>query len=196
MQMARSSFYYHLKESKKQDKHKAVKLKIIKIYHKHFGRYGYRRITSELNNQGYTINHKTVLRLMNQLGLKSVIRVKKYKSYKGQQGKIAPNILARDFKIDTINKKWATDITEFKVAGRKLYLSPIIDLYNKEIISYQLSEAPNFNQIITMLDKAFKKLPKTANPILHSNQGWQYQMGVYQKMLKKKRGCTEYVQER
>lgn len=81
---------------------------------------------------------------MKILGLKSIIMVKKYKSYRGEQGKIVPNILERNFKAKEPNKKWATDITEFKVSGKKLYLSPIIDLYNGEIISYELSERPHF----------------------------------------------------
>lgn len=183
--MARSSYYYHINNLKKPDKYKQIKIKIQEIYHKHKGRYGYRRITLQLKQEGFCINHKTVLKLMNQLGIKSVIRVKKYKSYKGQQGKIAPNILSRNFKTNTMYQKWVTDITEFKVSGNKLYLSPIMDLSNKEIISYQLSESPNFKQVDTMLKKALLKLPKKRKLILHSDQGWQYQMPVYQKILKK-----------
>ena len=93
--MARSKFYYHQKKTKSADKYQVIKELIKSIYHKHKGRYGYRRITDELNSTGIIINHKTVLRLMKFLGLKSLIRVKKYKSYKGEQGKIAPNILER-----------------------------------------------------------------------------------------------------
>jgi putative transposase len=182
MKMARSSFYYHLKENKKPDKYKAIKVSISKIYHKHKGRYGYRRITLELKNQGVLINHKTVLRLMKSMGLKSLVREKKYRSYRGKQGKIAPNILQREFKTDFPDQKWATDITEFKVNGEKLYLSPIIDLCSREIISYQLSKSPNFKQIIQMLKKAFKK-HNTNEILMHSDQGWQYQMKEYQKLL-------------
>ncbi|WP_395056046.1 IS3 family transposase, partial [Flavobacterium sp.] len=160
------------------------------IYHKHKGRYGYRRITDELNNKGLVINHKTVLRLMKLIGLKSIIRVKKYKSYKGEQGKIAPNILERNFKASAPNQKWATDITEFNVSGNKLYLSPIIDLFNQEIISYELTERPVFNQVVMMLKKAFKKIPNNTNLTLHSDQGWQYQMKQYQCLLKEK-GITQ-----
>ena len=98
--MARSSFYYQVKQNKLPDKYKVIKKLIQSIYHKHKGRYGYRRITDELKNKGIIINHKTVLRLMKLLGLKSIIRLKKYKSYKGEQGKIAPNILERNFKAE------------------------------------------------------------------------------------------------
>ncbi len=119
--MARSNFYYHRKKSKSEDKYQVIKELIKSIYHKHKGSYGYRRITDERNNKGMVINDKTVLRLMKLLGLKSLIRVKKYKSYKGEQGKIAPNLLKRNFKAEAPNQKWATDITEFNISGKKLY---------------------------------------------------------------------------
>lgn len=184
--MARSSYYYHQNQSKLPDKYKAIKELIKSIYNKHKGRYGYRRITDEIQNRGIIINHKTVFRLMNLLGLKSIIRVKKYKSYKGEQGKIAPNILERNFKATAPNQKWATDITEFNVSGKKLYLSPIIDLFNQEIISYELTERPVFNQVVVMLKKAFRKIPNNTNLTLHSDQGWQYQMKQYQQLLQQK----------
>lgn len=105
------------------------------MYQQHKGRYGYRRITDDLQNKGIISNHKTVMRLMYLIGLKSVIRVKKYKSYKGENGKIVPNILQRNFIVTAPNEKWATDLTEFNVSGKKLYLLPIIDLFNQEIIN-------------------------------------------------------------
>ena len=188
--MARSSFYYYQKQSKVPDKYEVIKQCIKSIYYKHKGRYGYRRITDELNNKGVVINHKTVLRLMKLMGLKSIIRIKKYKSYKGEQGKIAPNILERNFRATQPNQKWATDITEFNVAGKKLYLSPIIDLFNQEIISYELTERPVFNQVTQMLQKAFKTITNNTHLILHSDQGWQYQMKQYQYLLKQK-GITQ-----
>ena len=184
--MARSSFYYHQKQSRLPDKYQEIKALITAIYQRHKGRYGYRRITDELQNKAIIINHKTVLRLMKTLGLKSVIRVKKYKSYRGENGKIAPNILQRKFKAAAPNQKWATDITEFNVSGTKLYLSPIIDLFNQEIISYELTERPIFNQVVMMLKKAFKKIPDNTRLILHSDQGWQYQMRRYQHLLEEK----------
>ena len=184
--MARSSYYYYEKKQQLIDKYKVIKELIISIYHKHKGRYGYRRITNELQIKGVIINHKTVLKLMKTLGLKSIIRIKKYKSYRGDNGKIAPNILERNFKASAPNQKWATDITEFNISGNKLYLSPIIDLFNQEIISYELTDRPVFSQVETMLKKAFKKIPNNTNLILHSDQGWQYQMKQYQKLLKKK----------
>lgn len=190
MNMVKSTYYYYESRSHLKDKYQDVNGLIKDIYHHHKGRLGYRRITSLIRQKGIVINHKTVLRLMKNLGLKSLIRLKKYKSYKGEQGKIAPNILVRNFKALRPNEKWATDITEFNVSGKKLYLSPIIDLFNGEIVSYELSERPNFNQVITMLKKSFKKISNHTNLILHSDQGWQYQMKQYQHLLKQK-GITQ-----
>lgn len=183
MHMARSTFYYYAKQSEVADKYFGVKVMIQSIYHQHKGRLGYRRITLLLRRKGQVINHKTVLRLMGCLKLKSVIRVKKYKSYKGEQGRIAPNLLNRAFKATQPNQKWATDVTEFNIAGRKLYLSPVMDLYNQEIISYELSERPDFKSVMTMLSKALKKADKGSSLLLHSDQGWQYQMKQYQHVL-------------
>ena len=184
--MPRSTYYYYLKQLNKQDKYTKIKEEIENIYHENKGRYGYRRITMELHNRGYIINHKTVLRLMKQLSLQCFVRMKKYKSYKGEIGKVAPNILNREFNAEKPNQKWVTDVTEFSLFGTKLYLSPIIDLFNGEVVSYSLSERPVFNQVIDMLEKAFAKIPNNTNLILHSDQGWQYQMKQYQYMLKEK----------
>lgn len=123
---------------------------------------------------------------MKILQLKILIRVKKYRSYRGELGKTVPNILERDFKTDQPNRKWATDVTEFNVSGNKLYLFPIIDLFNGEIISYELSERPVFAQVVNMLKKSFRKIKTTENIILHSDQGWQYQMRSYQHLLQEK----------
>lgn len=186
LKMARSSFYYYAKQLGIADKYLETKTAIQALYHKHKGRLGYRRITLLLRQHGQIINHKTILRLMQLLKLKSVIRAKKYKSYRGEQGKIAPNLLNRAFKAEQPNQKWATDVTEFNVVGKKLYLSPVMDLYNQEIVSYELSESPSFKSVMSMLDKAFKKVNKPQSLLLHSDQGWQYQMKQYQHLLQEK----------
>lgn len=185
--MARSTFYYYLKKLDQPDKDSTVKAEIMQIYHQHKGRYGYRRITATLRNKGLTINHKKVERLMNEAGLKSLVRIKRYQSYKGQQGTIARNLLKRNFKARKPYQKWVTDVTEFAVAGKKLYFSPVLDLYNSEVISYSISDRPTFYQTMDMLKKALKKLPAGARPVLHSDQGWQYQMKAYQQELRKSR---------
>jgi len=190
LNMARSSFYYHANQSLTPDKYAVVKARIHEIYHQHKGRFGYRRITLQLRQEGVVINHKTVLRLMQSLDLKSVIRIKKYKSYKGEQGKIAQNYLNRAFKAEKPNQKWATDITEFNVSGKKLYLSPVIDLFNQEIISYELAERPNFKFVMKMLKKALRTGEITNSLLVHSDQGWHYQMKQYQQLLKQN-GITQ-----
>ena len=120
---------------------------------------------------------------MRKMGIFCRVRMHKYNSYKGGVGKIAPNLLERNFKADKPNQKWVTDVTEFALFGIKLYLSPIIDLYNGEVVSYNLSRHPNLVQTTDMLEKAFAKIPDNTNLILHSDQGWQYQHKHYQKML-------------
>lgn len=150
----------------------------------HKGRYGYRRILSVLQSKGYSINHKTVLKLMRELNLKGKQRKNgKYHSYKGEVGKVADNLLKRDFKAEKPFEKLTTDVTEFKVCNDKVYLSPVMDLYNREIVSYSISLSPNLWQIREMLNGLFKKMPKEARPIFHSDQGWQYQHSEYQKLL-------------
>ena len=93
------------------DKYKAVKAEITAIYHENKGRYGYRRITAELRKRTFSVNHKTVQRLMKELGLVCRVRMKKYRSYRGEVGKTAPNLLNRDFRAEKPNQKWVTDQT-------------------------------------------------------------------------------------
>ena len=171
---------------KRPDKYADIKSEIQVIYYENQGRYGYRRITMELRNRGYQIKHKTVQRLMKILGLKCMVRMKKYRSYKGKVGKIAPNILPRNFKAEKPNQKWTTDITEFSLFGTKLYLSPVLNMYNGEIVSYSVSKSPVLNQVMDMLDKAFAKIPDNTQLIFHSDQGWQYQHKEYQRRLAQK----------
>ena len=171
---------------KKTDKYLNEKEIIKEIFNENKKRYGYRRITMELRNRGIVLNHKTVQKLMKECGLICLIRRKKYRSYKGEIGKIASNVLERNFYAEKPNQKWVTDVTEFAVNDKKVYLSPILDLYNGEIVSYNISLHPTFHQTMDMLEKAFNKIPDDANLILHSDQGWQYQMKRYQYMLKEK----------
>ena len=181
--MARSTFYYQRHQVLDGDKYALIKQRIRSIYDRHHGRYGYRRITAAMRQFGESINHKTVQRLMRILGLKSLVRPKKYRSFKGNVGLAAPNLLQRDFKATVANQKWSTDVTEFNVAGEKLYLSPILDLFNGEIIAFETAKKPVYKMIDTMLKKAFKRLSPKDQPILHSDQGWQYRMQAYQTSL-------------
>lgn len=137
-----------------------------------------------MRSKGYTLNHKTVLKLMRILDLKGKHRKnEKYHSYKGEVGKIADNILKRDFHASKPFEKLTTDVTQFKVCDEKVYLSPVMDLYNREIVSYSISTSPNLWQIREMLDGLFAKLPADASPVFHSDQGWQYQHAEYRRLL-------------
>ena len=123
---------------------------------------------------------------MKELGLACHVRIKKYRSYKGKVGKIAPNLLNRNFTASKPNEKWVTDVTEFSLFGQKLYLSPILDLYSRDLVSYTISDRPVLSMVTAMLNKAFNQLPDNTNLILHSDQGWQYQHKQYQRMLVEK----------
>lgn len=181
--LARSTFYYQVAASKAEDRHGELKARIAHIYAQHKGRYGYRRITAALRQSGIWVNHKTVQRLMAVLRLKSLVRPKRYRSYRGEVGRVAPNLLRRQFEATKPNEKWVTDVTEFNVGGKKLYLSPVLDLYNGEIIAWQTSERPDFALVRGMLDKALRRLRPDEAPMLHSDQGWAYQMTAYREKL-------------
>ncbi len=174
---------------------------IINIFYAHKERYGYRRIALELRNMGYTINHKKVKRLMSVMGLYGKTPKAKYKSYKGDMKGTTKNLLLnkvvdeenhktyyeRNFNTTRCNEIWSTDVSEFHIAAGKLYLSPILDLYNREIVSFNISKSPNFEQIKDMLKQAFDKYDNLEGLKFHSDQGWQYQMQSYHEMLEEKR---------
>ncbi|RST46366.1 IS3 family transposase, partial [Variovorax sp. MHTC-1] len=149
--LPRSSFYYQQEALKTIDKHCDLKIKIREIFDRHRGRYGYRRVTAELKRTGWAVNHKTVQKLMIAMQLKSLVRPKRYQAFAGAVCETAPNHLQRDFTADQPNEKWVTDVTEFKVNNRKLYLSPVMDLYNREIVSYEIAERPLPSMIESML---------------------------------------------
>lgn len=184
--LPRSSYYYTIEALKNPTRHAEERKAIHDICVQHQGRYGYRRVTLALQSQGFQTNHKLVMKLMKAEGLTCQLRKKTYQSYKGTVGKIAPNLLNRDFKATRPNQKWVTDITEFKVLGKKVYLSPILDLFNGEVVSYTLSLSPTFTATMEMLKKSLQRLPKRVDLILHSDQGWQYQKKSYQSLLTEK----------
>lgn len=184
--LPRSTYYYYAKRRTEPDKYSEIKEEITAIYTENKGRVGYRRITLELHNRGYCINHKTVQRLMKEIGISCRVRMKKYRSYKGEVGKIAPNLLERNFKAKKPNQKWVTDVTEFSLFGQKLYLSPILDLCSRDIVSYTIFDRPVLSMVTIMLESAFEKIPDRTNLILHSDQGWQYQHKKFQRKLKAK----------
>lgn len=187
--LSKSTYYDAIKRLDREDKDRWLKDKIKAIYEEHKGRYGYIRVTIELNNDAAVVNkygrvnHKRISRLMKLLGLKAKIRTRKYRSYKGAVGKVSENILNRDFNTSRPLEKVVTDVTEFKVCGEKIYLSPAIDLYTNEVISYSISKSPNVEFVIDMLRKGFRK-KSYENLIVHSDQGFQYQNAKFINFLK------------
>ncbi|VMR77633.1 transposase orfB, ISSmu1 [Streptococcus pneumoniae] len=188
IKLARPTYYYHLKQLDQSDKDCDIKAEIQSIYTEHKGNYGYRRMTLELRNRGFVVNHKKVQRLMKVLGLTARIRRKrKYSSYQGEVGKKADNLIQRQFEGSKTMEKCYTDVTEFAIPAstQKLYLSPVLDGFNSEIIAYNLSTSPNLEQVKTMLEQAFTE-KHYENTILHSDQGWQYQHDSYHWFLESK----------
>ena len=188
IKLARSTYYYQLKQLDKNDKNHDIKDEIQAIFTEHKGNYGYRRMTLELRNRGFVVNHKKVQRLMKLLGSSSQIRRKrKYSSYQGEIGKKADNLIQRQFEASKPMEKCYTDVTEFAIpaSSQKLYLSPVLDGFNSEIIAYNLSTSPNLIQVKDMLEQAFGE-EHYENTILHSDQGWQYQHDFYHRFLEGK----------
>ena len=202
--LPRSDYYYWKNRTDPDAKNSDLMDAITTIYTDNHKRYGYRRITLQLKKDGWTVNHKTVKRLMSKLKLYGITPRAKYKSYKGDFNGTVDNKLLyksvdtkrhrteyiRDFSTTDVNEKWTTDVSEFHIATGKLYLSPILDMHNREIISYNISKSPNYMQITDMLNKAFNKFDDLSNLIFHSDQGWQYQMFQYHKELRE-RGITQ-----
>ncbi|CKA39397.1 IS3 family transposase [Streptococcus pneumoniae] len=188
IKLARSTYYYHLKQLDKPDKDQELKAEIQSIFIEHKGNYGYRRIYLELRNRGYLVNHKRVQGLMKVLNLQAKMRQKrKYSSHKGDVGKKAENLIQGQFEGSKTMEKCYTDVTEFAIPAstQKLYLSPVLDGFNSEIIAFNLSTSPNLEQVKSMLEQAFTE-KYYENTILHSDQGWQYRHDSYHRFLESK----------
>ena len=177
--MARSVFYYHLSRLNERDRYDDLRERIKSVYHRNHGRYGYRRICMVLHNEGMVVNHKTVQKLMSQMGREDLT----LSSYKGEVGRIAPNVLERDFKADRPCQKWATDVTQVRIKDSKCYISPILDMFNGEIVAYQISDRPDLKMVTDMLKKALRGRKGTDGLIIHSDQGWHYQHYKYRRLL-------------
>lgn len=183
--LARSTFYYQCRAAQRADAQSILETRIRTVYDEHKGRYGYRRITAVLRRSTQEpINHKCVQRLMQKMGLRALIRVKKRSRHvPGTSDAHVPNILQRDFSATAANQKWATDVTEFNVSGHKLYLSACMDLYNGEIVAYRMARRPVFEMVSTMLEAALSQTSCAVDLIVHSDQGWHYKMQPYRAML-------------
>ncbi len=183
--LARSTFYYQCQAILRNEQQSDMEAKIRSVYDEHKGRYGYRRITAALcNSLVQPVNHKCVQRLMQKMGLRSLIRAKsRSRQTNGLSDVQVPNILQRDFSATALNQKWVTDVTEFNVNGQKLYLSACMDLYNGEIVAHRMARCPVFDLVSCTLQAALQRVKTAAGLVVHSDQGWHYKMGPYQAML-------------
>ena len=181
--LPRATYYFELNKPDKDIKNKEIMELIQDIFYENKQRYGFKRITEELHNRGYNINHKKVLRLMTKMSLRAVHRKQQYHSYLGEIGFVAYNIIDRNFKANKPNEKWTTDVSQFNCPFGKAYLSPILDMCSGDIVSWDLSLSPNLEQIKRMLDEAFDKYPNLQGLIFHSDQGWQYQHSYFRNRL-------------
>ncbi|RDW16445.1 IS3 family transposase [Oceanobacillus chungangensis] len=188
-----ATYHYHVKSFGRKDSDKELKEIIIDLFKKFHERYGNKRITNELKKLGHQINHKKVYRIMRELGLKCVKfmrKSRKYNSYKGKVGKVAKNRLSRRFSTPIPLQKLVTDITEFKCLGEeKLYLNPILDLYNGEIIAFEIKKRPTLDLVMKPLEETIEiiKNGATYRTTIHSDQGWHYQHNQWVRTLKENR---------
>ena len=184
--LSRSTYYYELgRTDKVKERNADLSSEIVSIFNENRKRYGVRRVHRELLNRGFLVNHKRVQRIMNQFALCGKRPKEKYHSYKGDVGKVADNIINRDFSTEKPLQKWTTDVSQFNLPWGKCYISPILDMNTNEIISYNLSTSPNMEQIKDMLHKAFERFPSVQGLVMHSDQGWQYQHAFYRNELQK-----------
>ena len=185
MRLAKSTYYFEVnKVDVVKSKNVELMSEIQEIFDYNKGRYGVRRVHKELVNRGYNVNHKRVQRLMHDMKLRGKCPKEKYHSYKGEVGKVANNVIDRNFSTTAPLQKWTTDVSQFSLSWGKCYISPILDMNTNEIISYDLSLSPNMEQIQRMLNTAFEKFPSVEGLIFHSDQGWQYQHAYFRNALK------------
>lgn len=182
--LARSTFFYHQARLQDPDPHAELKASITEVFEANHGRYGHRRIHCALVKAGLRVAKKTVLKLMRALGLAcQVRRRKRYISYRGEAGKVAPNLLERDFGASAPNQKWVTDVTEFRVGEDKLYLSPVMDLFDRQIIAFSVGTSPNLQLTNSSLRAAIATLGDGQTPLVHSDQGFQYRHESWRRLL-------------
>ena len=187
MELSRSTYYYEIsKEDAVARRNEETAGMIREIFERNKGRYGVRRVHHELINRGCKANHKKVQRLMHCMGLKGKRPKEKYHSYQGEVGKVADNLINRDFSTTKPLEKWTTDVSQFSFPWGKCYLSPILDMHTNEVISYDLSKSPNMEQIRRMLEKGLSRFSSLDGLIFHSDQGWQYQHAYFRNEIKKR----------
>jgi len=183
--LSKSTYYFELKKEEFDNRNKEIIDHIKDIFDKHKANYGVRRVYHELLNQGIKVNHKKVQRLMHKHHLSAKKHPRKYHSYQGHVGAVADNIIKQNFVADSPNKKWTTDVSQFSFSWGRCYFSPIMDMFNNEIVGFDLSMKADYHQIERMLTSAEIDSKNLSKLIFHSDQGWQYQNPRYVETLKK-----------
>ncbi|MBN9739731.1 IS3 family transposase [Amycolatopsis sp. A1MSW2902] len=182
--LARSTFFYHQARPDRPDPHAGLKAAIAEAFEAARGRYGHRRVHAVLVRAGWRVAKKTVRTLMNALGLVcQVRRPRRRRTWPGQPGTAAENLLNREFGADAPDTKWVTDVTEFRIGDRKLYLSPVIDLFDRSVVAYACGPSPTLELTNSSLRAAIATLPAGARPLVHSDQGFQYQHASWRTLL-------------
>lgn len=183
--LARSTFFYHQKRLGDPDPLADLKSAITDIFEASRRRFGHRRVWAQLRAHGRKVAKKTVLKLMRALGLRCRIRRKRFRSFRGERGRTFPNLLQRDFTTSGPNQKWVTDVTEFHLGEDKLYLSAVMDLFDRQVIGASIGPSPNLHLTNTSLAQAFDSLDEGEHPIVHSDQGFQYQHRSWSALLER-----------
>ena len=182
--MARSTFFYHQKRLSELDKHAALKDAIRGSFERNKYRYGYRRVLLDLRNQGWVVNHKLVYKLMREMGLRAKVRQRRpYVSYNGTISHIAENTLDRKFTPDKPNTVFVSDVTEFRVAGRKVYLSPVMDLFDRSIVAHTVATSPSTAFTADSLAMTIKTCAPEPGWMMHTDQGFQYQYSSWRNLI-------------
>ncbi|MFD0485934.1 IS3 family transposase [Saccharopolyspora spinosporotrichia] len=182
--VARSTFFYHQARMDAEDPQADLKEAVTEVFEQAHRRYGHRRVHTILVRRGWRVAKKTVLKLMRALGLVCKVRRRRpYVSWKGEVGTIAANVLNREFAATAPNTKWVTDVTEFRVGTGKIYLSPVIDLFDRSVVAYSWSTSPNTELTNSSLRKAIATLEPGQTPLVHSDQGFQYQHASWRRLL-------------
>ncbi len=182
------SIYYKWlhRELPEQEQENIELANLIREYDERFGHIlGYRRMTAWINHfNGRHYSKNRIHRIMRKINVYSVIRKKKSKYIYSNPEATAENQLKRDFHANNVNKKWVTDVTELKIPGsnKKLYLSAILDLYDRSVVSYVVQRLNNNHLIFQTFDQAVEQNPG-AKPMFHSDRGFQYTSRVFQRRL-------------
>jgi putative transposase len=183
--LARSTYFYHQARLERPDPRAELKAAVRDAFEQAHGRYGHRRVHAVLAREGWRVAKKTVLALMRALGLACRVRRKRrYSSWRGEVGQIAPNTLDRDFTASGPNQKWVTDVTEFRVGSRKVYLSPVIDLFDRSVVAHSSALSPSLELTNGSLEKALATRSPDQTPLVHSDQGFQYQHPSWRRLLR------------